>query len=148
LDPPVPYGPPTPNRSVAKLPLLDEQALGLPDNQPDAPPVASLGVPDAPPIVRTAPAAQPLLVAGSGDGLVDLAAARLLDGGELGLYDASLDSRPALRRAALDAGAPLVLPAPNRQRGQRWSGVKEISGATEAVGDRPLVDDPTDNRLD
>ena len=59
LDPPVAYGPPTPNRSIAKLPLLDEQALGLPDNQPDAPPVASLGVPDAPPIVRTAPSAQP-----------------------------------------------------------------------------------------
>lgn len=148
LDAPVAYGPPTPNRSIDRLPLLDEQALGLPDNQPDAPPVASFGVPGAPPIVRTAPATQAVVVAGSGDGLVDLAGAGLLDGREVVLYDASLVDRPDVLQSALAGGAHLVVTDSNRQRGQRWGAVRENLGATEAVGERALVDDPTDNRLD
>ena len=110
--------------------------------------MASFAVPGAPAIVRTAPAEQPMVVAGSGDGLVDLAGAGLLDGRELVLYDASLQARPDVLEAALANGAHLVITDSNRQRGQRWGGVSENSGATEALGERALVDDPTDNRLD
>jgi arabinofuranan 3-O-arabinosyltransferase len=147
LGAPVAYGPPTANRSIERLPLLDELQLGLPDNQPDAPPVASFAVPGTPPIVRAATAESPVVLAGSGDGLVDAAAAGVLDGTEVVLYSADLASRPELLAAALDRGAHLVVTDSNRRRGQRWGAVRENSGATEVAGEQPLEVDPIDNRL-
>ncbi len=105
-------------------------------------------VPGAPPILRTAPASSPVVVSGSGDGLVDLAGAGLLDGRELVLYAASLHDHPEVLQQALAGGAHLVITDTNRRRAQRWGGVNENLGATEFAGEEPLVSDPTDNRLE
>ncbi len=146
LAAPVAYGPATPNTPVARLPLLDETALATPPGTPDPPTVAGIGVPGSPPIVHAESTARPLVMAGDGDGVVDAAAAGLLDGGAPVLYSAALT--PEQLDQAMTDGADLVVTDSNRKRGRRWGSVQENVGLTERAGEVPLVDDPTDNRLD
>ena len=112
-----------------------------------APAVALFEVLNPRPIVRTATATAPLVVAGDGDGLVDLAGAGLLDGDELLLYGSALDDSGL--RAALDAGAHLVVTDSNRRRIQTWFySLRDTRGPTEQAG--VTAPDPTgyDVRLD
>ena len=131
-----PTGRPRPTARSPSCRCSTSRPLGLPDNQPDPPPVASLGVPGAPPIVRTEPASRPLVVAGR----------------------RRRARRPRRRRAARRARAgPLrrqprrpPRPPPGRARPTAptsWSPTRtasaasagaacsENSGATEAVGE-------------
>lgn len=135
------------NRAPEPLPLVDEVELSTPDAVGDPPAVAVFEVDDPLPIVRARPSARPILLAGDGEGVVDAAAAGLLDGESVLLTSAALAGEPEVRQRALDDGAALVLTDTNRRRGRRWSTVRENSGATERAGEEPLVDDPTDNRL-
>ena len=87
------FGEPVPNRAVPELPMLDPLELRIADDAPDPPPVALFPVEDAVPIVRTAPVDQPVLLDGDGDGIVDAAAAGLIDGNQLVLEAAALTDR-------------------------------------------------------
>jgi arabinofuranan 3-O-arabinosyltransferase len=130
LDPPVPYGPTTPN--VALIPLVD--ALTLRDSRKaDPPAVALFGVRDAVPIVHTAPVDQPVVLSGDGDGIVDAAAAGLIDGNQLvQQLSAMTDDELA---AALARGADLVVTDSNRRRAETWfSSLRDDKGATERSG--------------
>jgi arabinofuranan 3-O-arabinosyltransferase len=130
-------------------PLLDEKALAIPAGTPDPPPVAVYPVEQAPSIVRAQPASAPLVVAGGGDGLVDLAGLGVLDGNGVIQYSASFAGHPGeLRKAAGTDGAELVVTDSNRRRARRWSTVRENVGYTERSGEKPLVHDPSDARLD
>src|SRR5262249_55661984 len=146
LAAPVAYGPPTPNRAVARLPFVDETALATPPGTPDSPEVAGIDVPAAPPIVHAEPTSYPLVVAGDGEGLVDAAAAGLPDDRGVVLYAASLD-RGQLDQALAD-GADLMVTDSNRRQARRWGSVQQNVGYTEQAGESPLAADPTDNRLD
>ena len=149
LRPPVPFGPPVPTRSV--IPLFDETSLATPATAPDPPAVAVYDVNNALPMVRTEQLATPVIVAGDGEGLVDLAATGLLNGRPEGaapiLYSAALSAQPSAMSDALAAGADLVLTDTNRKRGQRWGTTQYNNGYTETAGETPLTSDPTDNRL-
>ncbi|HWW54348.1 MAG TPA: discoidin domain-containing protein, partial [Acidimicrobiales bacterium] len=133
------------------IPLFDETSLATPPAAPDPPAVAVYDVNNALPIVRTEQAATPVIVAGDGEGLVDLAATGLLNGRPVDaapiLYSAALSSQPSTMQSALAAGADLVLTDTNRKRGQRWGTTQYNNGYTEAAGETPLTYDPTDNRL-
>jgi arabinofuranan 3-O-arabinosyltransferase len=130
-------------------PLLDEKALAIPAGTPDPPPVSVYPVDNAPPIVRAQPASGPLVVAGGGDGLVDIAGLGMLDGNGVVQYAASYAGHPAqLRQAAATDGAELVVTDSNRRRARRWSTVRENVGYTERPGEKPLVHDQSDARLD
>jgi arabinofuranan 3-O-arabinosyltransferase len=130
-------------------PLLDEKALALPAGTPDPAPVEVFPVEGAPAIVRAQPAAGPLVVAGGGDGLVDIAGLGMLDGNSLVQYSASYAGHPAdLRKQADSDGATLVVTDSNRRRARRWSTVRENVGYTERPGEKPLVHDASDARLD
>ena len=96
-------------------------------------------------IVATHPTDLPVLVAGDGAGLVDAAAAGLIDGSELIRYSASMTDDEIAD--ALDDGATLVVTDSNRKRGERWTTVRHTRGYTETAGEEPLATDPTDNRL-
>jgi arabinofuranan 3-O-arabinosyltransferase len=114
---------------------------------PSMPSVALFDVVDPRPIVRTAAVEGPVVVAGDGDGLVDAAAAGLIDGRSLVLEATALDD-DALT-AALDAGAHLVLTDSNRRRIQTWFySLRDTRGPTERAGE--TAPDPTgyDFRLD
>jgi arabinofuranan 3-O-arabinosyltransferase len=145
LAAPVAIGPATPNTPIARLPMLDETALSTPPGTPDPPAVATIAVPGAPAIVHAEPVAHPLVVDGDGEGLVDAGAAGLLSDDAV-LSSAAL--RPEQLDQALADGADLMVTDTNRAQARRWGSVRENVGYTEQAGEQPLVDDPTDNRLD
>jgi len=114
---------------------------------PGVPAVALLPVEDERPVVRVADPTGPVVLAGDGEGIVDAAAAGLLDGRALLLMASALDD-DALQ-GALDAGAHLVLTDTNRRRIQTWFySIRDTRGPTERAGE--VAEDPTgyDFRLD
>jgi hypothetical protein len=144
LDPPVPYGPTTPN--VSQIPTVDVSTL-RDASKADPPAVALFDVQQAVPIVHTAPVDQPVLLDGDGDGIVDAAAAGLIDGNQLVQQVASLSD--AQLAAALARGADLVVTDSNRRRAETWfTSLRDNKGATERAGQ--TLPDPSgeDFRLD
>jgi arabinofuranan 3-O-arabinosyltransferase len=87
----------------------------------------------------------PIVVSADGSGMVDLAAAGLIDGKSSILASAALDET-SLQDAVLRAPEVIVTDS-NRKRAHHWRGSQEVWGATEGVG--PVVDsfDAFDNRL-
>ena len=147
LQPPRVFGEAVANPPPPFLPDLDEPELRTPASVPNPPPVALFDVDDPVPIVHAAPSAQPVVLDGDGEGIVDAIGAGLLDGNQLVFELASL-SNSALQRE-LRAGADLVLTDSNRRRSEQWfSGVRDSTGATDAAG--TPVGDPGSNdyRLD
>jgi hypothetical protein len=145
LGAPETFGDGVPNVAGAVAPLLDELTLTLDPDLPSPPAVAAVPVEDAVPVVAAQPQAAPVLVAADGSGLVDLAAAGLIDGTEVVLYGAALDTGDVTD--GLDAGAALVITDTNRRQGERWGGVRYNRGYTEPPGLEPLARDLRDNRL-
>jgi hypothetical protein len=135
------FGAAKPNRPSPSLPMLDNVELRVPPDTPNPPPVALFGVADAVPIVHTAPSAQPVLIAADGEGIVDAAAAGLIDGNQLVLESAALDDATLAR--VLRSGADLVLTDSNRRRSQHYfSRIRDTSGYTERSGENaPHGDD-------
>ncbi|MEX1007229.1 MAG: alpha-(1-_3)-arabinofuranosyltransferase family protein [Acidimicrobiia bacterium] len=128
---------------------VDEVALALPPDAPEPSPVSVFPVQDAPTIVHSASATDALIVAGDGEGLVDLAALGALGGRGVTLYSASFaDDQAALRAEIARPGSVLVVTDSNRKRGRRWTGIKNVEGPTERVGESALAKDEFDARLD
>ncbi|MFM7616424.1 MAG: alpha-(1-_3)-arabinofuranosyltransferase family protein [Actinomycetes bacterium] len=144
LGAPRPHGSAIPGAPV--YPQIDEQALAFPPGEGDPPPVAVVPVTRPGSLVRARSTEGTVLIAGDGDGLIDAAASGLVDGRQLVRYSASMT--PAEIRAAVREGATLVVTDTNRRRGRRWSTVRDTMGATEAAGERPLVRDESDARLE
>lgn len=147
LSAPTTFGDPVPNVAGPELPLLDEVELGTADGAAHPPPVAVFAVDDTRPLVHAASLDRALVVAGSGEGLVDAAAAGLLVDPSLVVYSASLTDRPDLRTELLDRGADLLVTDSNRRRAERWRTLHDNSGYTEAAGETADADDPSDARL-
>ena len=148
LGEPTTFGEPVPNEPRPELPMVDEVELGTPLGLEHPPPVASFPVEDPVPIVRALPAEQPMLVSGDGDGLVAIAGLSTLPTDRVVLYSASFAGDAEGLQSQLDRDASLVITDSNRKRARRWGTIRENEGATERAGERPLVDDPTDNRLE
>ena len=148
LEEPLTFGPGEPNRAVERIPMIDELELQTSSDLPHPPEVAVLPVADFEPIVRTATRSDLVVLAGSGEGLVDAAGAGLVSGHELVQYSGSYAGDAEGLRDAVAAGAPLVLTDSNRLAGRRWSTVRDTLGILERVGQVPLEADPTDQRLD
>jgi arabinofuranan 3-O-arabinosyltransferase len=148
-DPPAPglgspeaFGPDTPNRSALPPDAIDATLAA----DTDPPRVALFPVDDPQQIVRAESAARPVVLAGSGDGIVDAAAAGLLDGRAVVLLATALD-REALTDA-LDREAALVVTDTNRKRARRWDRLRDDVGATERAGQQPSSADTEDHRVD
>lgn len=148
LGEPTDFGVGIPNEPVPEVPMLDDLELALDPGVELPPALRAYPVLDAVPILRRQPTTAPVVLAGDGDGIVDAAAAGLLDGDEVVLYSASVTHDAERFDQLLDDGAVLVLTDTNRQRGHRWSTVRENRGQTERADHEPLEDDPTDNRLE
>ena len=116
--------------------LQDFPAMALPE-------ISLYEVSDAPSGARIT--GNPVIVSGDGTGIVDIAAAGLIDGQSTVLASAALDS-VALTEAV--ASAPeIIVTDSNRKRAHQWRGSQEVWGATE--GTSALVEsfDAFDNRL-
>ena len=127
------------------LPMIDEQALADPDATAPTAPVDLYPITPPGTIVRAADHA--VVVSGSGDGLVDLAAAGLLDGDELVQYSASLDADGL--QAAIAGATDVYVTDSNRDRARHWRSSQDATGYTES--DQPdlglLRDVAADARL-
>ena len=127
------------------VPMIDEQVLADPDATAAAAPVDLYPITPPGTIVRAGD--HTVVVSGSGDGLVDLAAAGLLDGDELVQYSASLDA-DGLQSAIADATDVFVTDS-NRDRARHWRSSQDTTGYTES--DQPdlalLRDVASDARL-
>ncbi|MGH9084295.1 MAG: alpha-(1-_3)-arabinofuranosyltransferase domain-containing protein, partial [Acidimicrobiales bacterium] len=123
---------------------LDEPVgFGPPGGGGDDPTVPSVGlfeVDDAVPIVHTAPVERPVVLGGDAEGVVDAAAAGLLDGRTLVLMGTALS--PTSLDRVLDDGADLVLTDSHRRRAETWFySIRDNRGPTERVGE--TQPDPT-----
>ncbi len=146
LQKPVPFGPPVGDFPTV-IPFEDEQALALSPTAKKPPAVAVFGVDNPEPIVRTEPVAQPIILAGDGEGMVDASAAGLLAGDNPVLYAGTLDASSGGYQPALAAGADLVLTDTNRRRAQRYGTIRDTFGYTQEAGEQALVPDPFDAPL-
>jgi Domain of unknown function (DUF3367). len=115
---------------------------------PEPKPVVILPVKHPVPIVRAKSGSDPLVVDGDGEGLVDAAAAGVLDGSRLVISSPTFDGRPAALRREVERGAVLVVTDSNRRRGMRWAGMRDNYGYTEQAGETPLKSDLLDQRLE
>ncbi|HSL59412.1 MAG TPA: alpha-(1-_3)-arabinofuranosyltransferase family protein, partial [Acidimicrobiales bacterium] len=148
LGDPVDFGLGIPNEPVPEVPMLDDLELALDPGISVPAALRAYPVLEPVPILRRHPTDATVVLAGDGDGIVDAAAAGLLDGDELVVYSASITTEPARVDQLLDDDAVLIVTDTNRLRSHRWNTVRENRGVTERVGDAPLEDDPTDNRLE
>ena len=143
LGEPIEYGPPAVN--VPHVPMVDEQALSEPEVGAPIPAVELVTVADPVPIVRASDRA--VVLSGSGDGLIDAAAAGLIVGDEALRYSASM-SGDEMAAAIADADVVIVTDS-NRQRAHHWRGSQDVTGYTEsASGDQTVWEDSGDARLD
>ncbi|MGB8860088.1 MAG: alpha-(1-_3)-arabinofuranosyltransferase family protein, partial [Ilumatobacteraceae bacterium] len=139
LGTPAGYGPPAPN--TPDIPMLDETALSSSDVGTPLAPVELVPVTDPVAIVRASE--RVVVLVGSGDGVVDAAAAGLLHGDEAVRYAADLsDDEP------LD-GAVVIITDSNRDRAHHWRSSQDVSGFTEVGGNGSDVQriDEGDQRL-
>ena len=137
----------TPTEPVLAKPYLDERALRAPAEEPPPFPVVVYPVTDPTRIVRAESEHYALMVAGDGEGLVDVADLGLLDEAGVVRYSASYPEAEELRAAVAD-GTVLVLTDSNRRRARRWSTVLDNVGTTEQPGEEALRQDLGDARLD
>ncbi len=130
---PVRFGEPLLNR--AQVPYTDERAVGDPRiGRPTAPvELVQLNEPGA--VVRAAP--RMVLVSGSGDGLIDAAAAGLIDGNSTVRYTASVADEHESMTDAIGRAAALIVTDSNRSRARHWRSSQDTTGFTE-YGDAGL----------
>ncbi len=142
LGDPVAYG--TPQINVPVIGMVDEQQLSDPRLGTPLPPVELVPVKDPQSIIRAS--ADVVVLAGSGDGMVDAAAAGLIHGNEAVLYAADLSAR---QLADLAPGTRVIVTDSNRDRAAQWRGSQDVSGFTETGGDGADVTrlDQADQRL-
>ncbi len=144
LGPPVPYGEPVANQP--DIPMVDEQSVSDGRIGEPVPPVELVPVDDPVPVIRAKD--DVVIVAGSGDGLIDAAGAGLIDGTELVRYAGTLgdDDLDALASSARE----IIVTDTNRDRAHHWRGSQDVVGLTE--DDDPsspdvLREDPADERI-
>ena len=128
-----------------QIPMLDEIALATPRPSDRFASVAGWDLDTYTGLIEVS-ARSPMIVAGDAEGLVDLAAAGLLDPTRPILYAGTADRHRDLSTTGI--GPPhLVVTDSNRRQGRRWSTLGVNHGALEIAGETPLRSDPSDQRL-
>ncbi|MEX0846729.1 MAG: alpha-(1-_3)-arabinofuranosyltransferase family protein, partial [Ilumatobacteraceae bacterium] len=140
LGTPVPYGDVSTN--VPTRPMVDETSTSAAIVGTPLPSVEIVPVDDPTSIVRAS--SQIVVLAGSGDGIVDAAAAGLIRGDEAVRYAADLTNPAEVSNAGL-----VIVTDSNRDRAHHWRGSQDVVGFTESGGPGRdvLRDDGSDTRL-
>jgi len=108
-------------------PRIDERSIVDVRIGAEVPTVVLLGVGD--PLAITRIGGELVALVGSGDGLIDAAAAGLLDGSEVVVTDPSAQRRDAIPQR-------LIITDSNRSRPHHWRTSQEVVGATESSDDQ------------
>lgn len=109
------------------------------------PAVAAFNVDQDQSLASLSSASAPIILVGSGEGIVDAAAAGLIDGTRPIIYDAVAANNPDTVEGADNAW--IIVTDSNRRQAMRWSTISSNYGALEMAGEVPLTKDPSDNRL-
>ena len=148
LGAPRPFGPLAPPAPTgAAVPATDAEELITAASVVDPAPASIYSVQDPRAVVRAEPDHR-TIVAGDGDGLVDLAAVGGLERAGVILYAGALAGSPQGLAGALAGGADVVVTDTNRRQARSWGSLRQDQGATETATEVPLRADPADNRLD
>ena len=147
LSTPIPFGPVMPHKGPGAAPFVDDADLSSPATLTDPHAVTIYPVDGTPPIVRSVAPQRPLIVAGSGAGLVSTAEAGLLPTDRMVVYSGSVSNDPAAMKRLLDQGAELVVTDTNRKAARRWGSTTDNDGYLEMADETPPVD-VSDNRID
>ena len=136
----MPYGQPFVMASA--IPMVDNRSLGDPRIGLPIAPVILVEIADPVPTVRVKD--DVVVLAGSGDGIIDAAAAGIIDGTEAVLYDASV----ALETIVAEPYRYVVTDS-NRDRAHHWRSSQDVSGFTESadIGSDVLRFESGDQRL-
>ncbi len=128
---------------LTRITLVDEITLARSDAAQQYPITAAFELePQGDLILRSA--ADPVILAGDGDGIVDVAAAGLFEPGRPVVYAASVDDETL--EAAIDPW--WIITDTNRKQGRRWSSIGSNLGALESAGPLTTDVDANDSRLD
>lgn len=136
LGPAVGFGPVDHEQPNRRLRPLSAHNLwsGADRGDGDVPQVSAHPLDDPQPIIATAPADGSVVLVGDGDGVVDAAAAGLVDGRSLVLYAGALDDTQVA--AALATDAHLIVTDSNRRRIETWFyAIRDVRGPTERAGE-------------
>jgi len=125
--------------------VVDETWYSL-ARAPAYPSVAAWHVPGSRPMLTLTRTSAAVVVAGSGDGVVEALAAGALTGSDTFLYAGSLGSARHVL-AADGIISRLVATDSNRRAARHWSSVVSQVGRTETRDEIPSTDDPADIRL-
>lgn len=120
----------TPEVPRPQRPTLDNTALADDRAGRAVPPVQLVEVPNAQPIMRAA--VDTVILAGSGDGVVDAAAAGLLDDATVLRYVAHLP--PDTLTQELSASRRVIVTDTDRRRAHHWRSSQRVWGFTEDDG--------------
>ena len=141
------FGPPSPNVAGPEQTMLDEVHLARAADVEHPAPLSRFEVDDPLPVVRARSTSGATVLVGDADGIVDAAAAGVLDVDRTIVFGADLVADSRLAATTLASPAEIVITDSNRRRARRWGTIREIQGYTERAGEEPLSFDPTDNRL-
>ncbi len=133
-----------------EIPIVDERTLADRDAASSFPVVAAFDIGRSR-VVTSASTAEPIILAGSGEGVVDLAAAGLLEPDRPLLYAATLADlaeQGDLEPSMVGSNPWWVVSDTNRRQGRHHSTVGSNLGALEADGPIQLDDDPGNNQLE
>ncbi len=109
-----------------EIPMIDNRSIGDPRVGQPIPPVVLADVPDSVPTERVRE--DVVVLAGSGDGIIDAAAAGVIDGTQAILYSAALD-----RATPLPDSYRFVITDSNRDRAHHWRSSQDVTGFTETA---------------
>lgn len=118
-----------PGVNVPALAMDDARAVGDPGRKSPVAPVALYPVEGAPSVARAAGGT--VVVSGSGDGLVDAAAAGLLPDDSALVYSATATGAELTDLVATSRG--VVVTDSNRARARHWRGSQDTTGFTESA---------------
>ena len=128
-----------------QIPMIDEIAIATPQSSDRFASVAAWDLNRAHDLIEVTPRA-PMIVSGDAEGIVDLAAAGLLDPSRPIMYASTAQRHQELSTVGVDQ-PHLVVTDTNRRQGRRWSTLGVNHGALETAGESPLRADPSDQRL-
>ena len=141
------YGPPAPNVAGPQQTMIDETHLARSPSATHPAPVTRFEVAGPLPVLRTRSIEGATVLVGDADGIVDAAAAGILDTGRPLFFSGDLVRDPELRDRVLGDPVHIIVTDSNRRRAQRWGTIRENRGHTEGAQESPLIEDPADQRL-
>jgi arabinofuranan 3-O-arabinosyltransferase len=146
LASPVSFGDPSEVAAI-KRKVYGPEDLAIPPGSPYPAPLMVYGVTSPRSELRFESVRSPFLVAGDGQGLVDMAGLGLLPSNAAITYSGSLSAKSTVLAQALQNNATLILTDSNVRSLDSWGTLDSTFGYPMMANEKPLVDNPAQQSL-